>query len=101
MIRGYRVYYDFDKCDWFCGNEEVEVKASEVSVVNFYKPTYEEAVKAVKRNRKNVVVKTCVNCKKPFVLSKGQINWFLDRKLKEPRRCVTCRGLAKNNTDME
>ncbi len=100
MRQGYRVYYDFSKEKWFCEAKKVEFNKEEVSVVNFYEMDYNEAVVVTKDHNENIVVKTCIACGKPFIISNDQINWFLDRKLKEPRRCVKCRKLAKAKADV-
>ena len=35
---------------------------------------------------------TCRECGEPFVLSPGERQFYIDRKLKEPSRCADCRA---------
>jgi len=41
-------------------------------------------------------IKICRDCKEPFVLSSGERQFVLDRKLTEPSRCPECRSKRRN-----
>jgi hypothetical protein len=36
-------------------------------------------------------VETCLDCAEPFVIAESERQWYLDRKMKEPKRCASCR----------
>lgn len=38
----------------------------------------------------------CVDCKKEFVLSDNEINFYKEKNLHEPKRCLDCRKAKKN-----
>ena len=35
--------------------------------------------------------RTCADCRQPFEIGEGEINFFITRGLKLPKRCLACR----------
>ena len=100
-MKGYRRYYDGEK---YVVDEEVsEVqKLPKDSTTSWFK-THDQALVAanidnqIEAEQKNV--KVCKECGSYFYQTESDRNWFLERNLKVPCRCYTCRKKRKNNTE--
>jgi hypothetical protein len=44
---------------------------------------------------------TCRDCRRPFELSEGERQWFIDRSMRQPARCAFCRKLARQQREHE
>lgn len=96
-MKGYRKYYDGEK---YLVDEEVsEVqKLPRDSTTSWFR-TRQQALTAadldnkIEAEQKNV--KICKDCGSYFYQTEAEREWFLERNLKAPCRCYTCRKKRK------
>lgn len=92
--KGYRVYFDGKQ---FKNEETVsEVQSVPVDSTDLWMDTIGHAREAVKKFNKHLgVVKVCKDCGGYFVQSQDEVDWFIERDMKPPVRCITCRKKRK------
>ena len=111
-MKGYRRYYDGEK--YVVDNELSEVqKLPRDSTTSWFR-TRQQALTAADLDdffektrtifpdsefpeQKNV--KICKDCGSYFYQTETEREWFLERNLKAPCRCYTCRKKRKDNTE--
>ena len=92
-MKVFKLHYDGEK--FVAEKKATEYGACIDGIVDAQFADYSSAVDAAKAFNEgieagDIVVKKCKDCGKYFSLSIDTINWYLDRKLKEPRRCKAC-----------
>lgn len=90
---GYKVYYNGEKFVAEENPSNVEAETSDGTNMWFENIIHaKKGAESLNNDLKNgdIVVKTCRDCGRYFILTMERINWFLDKGLKEPRRCDSC-----------
>ena len=100
-MKGYRRYYDGEK---YVVDEEVsEVqKLPKDSTTSWFRNRRQALTAADLDNKIEAEqnnVKVCKECGSYFYQTESDRNWFLERNLKVPCRCYSCRKNRKNNTE--
>ena len=100
-MKGYRRYYDGEK--YVVDNELSEVqKLPRDSTTSWFRNRRQALTAAdldnkIEAEQKNV--KVCKECGSYFYQTETEREWFLERNLKAPCRCYTCRKKRKDNTE--
>ena len=95
-VMGYKVYFDGKQFK----NEDTmsEVQSLPVDSTDIWMDTAEHAREAVDKYNKHLGdVKVCKDCGRYFIQSQDEVDWFIERDMKPPVRCITCRKKRKND----
>lgn len=93
-VMGYKVYFDGKQFK----NDETRSKVQSLPVdsTDFWMDTVEHAREAVDKSNKHLgEVKVCKDCGRYFIQSQDEVDWFIERGMKTPVRCITCRRKRK------
>lgn len=96
-VKGYRVYFDGEQFK----NDETrsEVQSLPVDSTDFWMDTVEHAREAVDKSNKHIgEIKVCKDCGRYFFQSQDEADWFIERDMKPPVRCITCRRKRRSRT---
>ena len=94
-VVGYKVYFDGKQFK----NEDTmsAVQSLPVDSTDIWMDTVGHAREAVdKYNKRLGDVKVCKDCGRYFIQSQDEVDWFIERDMKPPVRCITCRKKRKN-----
>lgn len=99
-VVGYKVYFDGKQFK----NEDTmsEVQSLPVDSTDLWMDTVEHARESVDKYNKHLgEIKVCKDCGRYFVQLQDEVDWFIERDMKPPVRCITCRKKRKKEKKLD